>query len=835
MSGLIGMLAQVLSTDEKARQSSSQLLQQEKQNNPESFVLELSRILASNSNPVASRQLAGILLKNALLNLNNEDFLANVWDSISELTKEEIRTNTLGTLAGEDRQVRLSATQAVASVARLDLSRKQWKSIIDILVTNATNINLSFKEASLMTLGYLCDGLDPTTLETKEVDSILSVIAISMTPSETNLEIKSIAFRAFKNSLKFAKKNFETPEERDYILRLIFAGCEFTEEIIRIESFRLLVDIVNLYYDFVGGFLSELGRITFQAVRQDSFKVALLALEVWNQLGDVELERREAGISEAPLRGYMNTAVNDLLILLLENIHKVQSDEDEWDVNKACASVLTVLAQLTEDRVMDLCLTYIDLNLEKPEWQSRQSSLMVIGSILEGPSNMKIAPIAKKIPLIIQLLQDEKPVVRQSASWALSKIAQYQYKLVTQPIYFNQILPALLHSLTQSPKIACHSCWTLVNLIEKSSEIRLFKLGVFEHVFTALITSAYRSDSLHPEHNLQLAAFSALSSLIEKSPDDCIGNIEQHIPNFINLFKQCASSAQSEQLHNSICEVLGACFSRARSENINEEIAKAFLETLTVAFNTRNGVFEDGILAIGSLTGPLGPRFVSFLPVVGPFIVFTLQRQDAVSLCKTGTMLIGDIARALGDSAKPFVSDLVLPLISNLRNESSSSVVKVQSIESLADVVSACKESTGPYCEDILLLIQEAAAASMTIVKEEENSDLFEYFKELREAIIEFYENLIQGFSQLPEATFGYVPGIVNYVMTISQDKYRPKPIIHRCAIGILGDLAKIYGSRLRDLLRVPAVLTYVSRYRTSNNLKIREIANWAFGLLNTI
>ena len=835
MSSLAGILLQALSSEEQSRHSSTLLLAQEKQKNPESFILDLSRILASNSYPVATRQLSGILLKNTLLNLNNEDFLQNLWDSITDQSKEEIRTNTLGTLAGEERLVRLSAAQAVSSVAKLDLSRNQWRNIIEILVTNAANQNLAFKEASLMTLGYICDGLDPKVLEVAEVDSILSAIAVSMTREETQLEIKGIAFKAFKNSLKFAKKNFEVKDEREYILKLIFGGCEDPVEVIRTESFRLLVDVVNLYYDSVGNFLQELGRVTFQAVRQDTAKVSQLALEVWNQVGDIEIDRKENISAEFPLRNYMSLVSNDLLLLLLENIHKVESDEDEWDVNKACASVLCVLTQLAEDKVVDISLTYINSNIQKPEWQYRKASLMVIGSILEGPSNLKIAPIAKLVPSIVHLLQDPIDLVKQSAAWALSRMAQYQYKLITQPTYFNQILPALLQSLQLSPKIACHSCWTLVNLIEKSAEIKLFKLGIFEHVFTQLINSAHRTDALHPEHNLQLAAYSALSTLIEKAPDDCIPQIEQNIPNFIVLLKQYAGQLQNEQLHNSICEVLCAAFARARGEYITEEIARGFLEALTEAFNTRSGVFEDGVLAIGALAGALGQRFVTFLPVVGPFIVFTLQRQDAVSLCKSGTLLIGDIARALGDTAKPFVADLVQPLISNLRNEGASSLVKVHSIESLADVVSSCKETTAPFLNDVLALIQEAANASMNVVKEEENPDVYEYFKDLREAVVEFYENLVQGLAQQADALFPYVAFIVSYVLTISQDKYRPKPIVHRCTIGIFGDLCKIYGSKIRDLLRVPGVLNYVQRYRTSNNLRIREIANWSFNLINAI
>ena len=832
MSNIAGILQQVLSSDEQARQNSQQLLQEEKEKSPENYLLELSRTLASGSLPVPARQLGGILLKNTLLNLNNEAFLSDIWEKVPDPLKEEIRNNTLGSLAADDRNVRLSASQAVSTIIKIDSPQKRWPEIIQILVQNATNQNLAFKEASLTTLGYVCDGLDPSILSTSEVDSILTAIAASMMGTEENKEIKIIALKAFKNSIKFAKKNFEVQSEREFILRLILTGCQDLQEEIRVESYRLLIESASHYYDFIGPHLVDLASITFQTIKADTVKVALLAFEVWNIIGDSELERKENPQPESPMRGYMNSAHQDLLRLVLDNIHRVQSDEDEWDINKACASVLCVLTQITEDKVVDEALKYVDLNIKNQDWKFKQSSLLVIGSILEGPSNMKIAPIAKAIPTIIALLTDPNIFVKQSAAWALSKIAQHQYKIVTQPLHFTPLLKALLESLNNTPKIACHACWALVNLIEKSSEIRLFKLGVFEHVFTALITSALRQDAYHPEHNLQTAAYSALSTLIEKSPEDCVGYIESQINSFIILFKQHAGQGSNEHLHNSLCEVLCSCFSRASS--ITDEACKEFLDALTVSFNARLGVYEEGIMALGALTLCLGPRFVNYLQSVGPFISFTLQKQDAVSLCKAGTMLIGDIARALGDLGRGFVADLIQPLISNLRSENASSQVKVQSIESLADVVSNCKESTAPYLNDVLALIHEAANASISNLKEDD-PDLADYFRQLREAIIEFYENLVQGLMSQADSLFTYVPNIVAYVMTVSLDKFRPKPNIHRCAIGIIGDLCKIYGKNAKDLVKTQPILIYVQRFRISNNLKIRELANWTFGLLNSI
>lgn len=835
MSSLSGILAQALSIEDQARQNSQHLLQQEKQKNPEIFCLELSRLLASAAIPEPTRQLAGIILKNTILNLNNEDYLVSFWDKVTSESKNEIRVNTLGTLACDKRSVRLSAAQAVSSVAKQDLSRKEWEEIIEILVANASSENLAFREASLMTLGYICDGLDTSYLSTTQVNSILSAIALSMTPTEPNLDVKIIAIKAFKNSLRFAKKNFEVQQERDIIMQLIIVGCTHSNEEIRIENFKLLLDVINNYYDFMSGYLVELGRVTFQAVRQDELKVALLALEVWNTLGDIEVDRKESPLADSPIRNYLLTAVNDLLVLLLENIHRVQSEDDEWDINKACASVLTVLAQVTEDKVMDACLEYIEKNITRAEWQLRQAALMVIGSVVEGPSNMKMAPISKSIPLVAQMLREENALVKQSAAWTISKLATHQYKLLTNPQNFNQVLPALLDSLNQTPKIACHACWALINLIDKSSEIKLFKLGIFEHVFHGLILSAMRPDSSHQEHNLQLAAYTALSTLIQKSSDDCVPHIEQNITNFIVLLKQHSSSAKNELLHASLCDVLSSSFSRARSGQINEEQAKGFLEALTEVFNTRNGVFEEGIMAIGSLAGNLCGNFVGYLPIVGPFISFTLEKQDSEALCKSVTMLIGDIARGLGDLAKGYVGDFMQPLMANLRSDKTYAQVKVQSICSLSDVIASCKESTMPFLNDLLSLIQDAATASAALIKEDEEPDLFEYFKDLREGIIEFYENLIQGLSGCSDDVVRFAPTVVNYCMLISQDKFRPGFIVHRCTLGIIGDLCNYYGVRVREFLKVQGVMMYVQKFRSSNNLRLRDLASWANNGLNKI
>ena len=125
----------------------------------------------------------------------------------------------------------------------------------------------------------------------------------------------------------------------------------------------------------------------------------------------------------------------------------------------------------------------------------------------------------------------------------------------------------------------------------------------------------------------------------------------------------------------------------------------------------------------------------------------------------------------------------------------------------------------------------------MQEVKQSENPNMFEYFRNMREAIILFYEGFVQGLinSGKVEVLELYVTGILTYLMTVTQDEFAPSVSIHISVIGIIGDLANVFGQKVREMFRVTFVFDYLQRFRTHNNLKIRELANWSFNLVNLI
>jgi hypothetical protein len=119
MSSLTQALFSAHSPDQATRDISLRTLTQLSHADPMTYLLNLSVELGNNSLPYQARQLAGLMIKNTLINATKDPLLENIWDQITPQMKIKIRNNTLGSLASEDKDIRMASSQAVAAIACL--------------------------------------------------------------------------------------------------------------------------------------------------------------------------------------------------------------------------------------------------------------------------------------------------------------------------------------------------------------------------------------------------------------------------------------------------------------------------------------------------------------------------------------------------------------------------------------------------------------------------------------------------------------------------------------------------------------------------------------------
>ncbi|CAI9779507.1 unnamed protein product [Fraxinus pennsylvanica] len=90
----------------------------------------------------------------------------------------------------------------------------------------------SLKQATLETLGYVCEGISHHDLVQDEVNAILTVVVQGMNVTEANPEVRLAATRALYNALDFAQTNFENEMERNYITK-VNCDAAFSSELAR--------------------------------------------------------------------------------------------------------------------------------------------------------------------------------------------------------------------------------------------------------------------------------------------------------------------------------------------------------------------------------------------------------------------------------------------------------------------------------------------------------------------------------------------------------------------------------------------------------------------------
>ncbi|KAK7816619.1 importin subunit beta-1 [Quercus suber] len=212
------------SPDANVRTEAEANLTRFQEQNLPSFLLSLSVELANDEKPIESRRLAGIVLKNSLdaKDAVRKEHLVQKWMEIDISIKSQIKDLLLRTLGSAATEARHTSAQVIAKIASIEIPKKLWPELIASLLTNMTHQDrpASLKQATLETLGYVCEEISHEDLVQDEVNSVLTAVVQGMNLAEHSPEVRLAATKALYNALDFAQTNFENDMERNYIMKM---------------------------------------------------------------------------------------------------------------------------------------------------------------------------------------------------------------------------------------------------------------------------------------------------------------------------------------------------------------------------------------------------------------------------------------------------------------------------------------------------------------------------------------------------------------------------------------------------------------------------------------
>ena len=183
------------------------------------------------------RQMASIIFKNFIINrtkvghqkhadsmLFQDQIYENFWINMETEFKGNMKMALLATLATPKAVVRNQIANILAAIASIEIPRKEWDDLIPSLCANSTSEELNIKLASLTTLGYICEELDPSDLTDQVKNNILMALTMNISNTEPH-EPTRLAIRALLFSIPYTRPNFQVQNERDFIMEKIFMAC----------------------------------------------------------------------------------------------------------------------------------------------------------------------------------------------------------------------------------------------------------------------------------------------------------------------------------------------------------------------------------------------------------------------------------------------------------------------------------------------------------------------------------------------------------------------------------------------------------------------------------
>ncbi|KAI5368141.1 Putative importin-beta domain, armadillo-like helical, importin beta family [Septoria linicola] len=148
--------------------------------------------------------------------------------------------------------------------------------------------------------------------------------------------------------------------------------------------------------------------------------------------------------------------------------------EEEWNLRKCSAASIDSLATHFHGAVFQEVLPWLVENFKHTDWSNREAAVLALGAI--GPGCMdNITPhLQELIPLLLNLLNDPQPVVRQITCWSLSRYSSWAAHdpSAREQGLFEPIMAGLLQRmLDHNKKVQQSAASAFASLEEKADAV----------------------------------------------------------------------------------------------------------------------------------------------------------------------------------------------------------------------------------------------------------------------------------------------------------------------------------------------------------------------------
>ncbi|GAB7351689.1 hypothetical protein MBLNU459_g2284t1 [Dothideomycetes sp. NU459] len=813
------VLLGTLSPDTQIRNAAEQQLTQAAEADFSGYLTTVAQTLSNEAAEPQVRTAAGLVLKNSFSAREytrlrqQQDRWLNMVDAN---TKQGIKALALQTLKSNDARAGGSAAQFIASVAAIELPREQWPELMPTLVQNVGEGAAHQKQASLTTIGFICEAEDNDLRDSlsQHSNAILTAVVQGARKEEPSADVRNAAITALGDSLEFVRTNFENEGERNYIMQVICEATQADDHRIQQGSYGCLNRIMGLYYDKMRFYMEKaLFGLTIQGMKNDEEDVAKLAVEFWCTVCEEEIsiedDNQQANAEgSTEMREYFNfarIATPEVVPVLLELLAKQDEDaaDDEYNISRAAYQCLQLWAQTVGGVIVQPVLQFVEKHLRAEDWHYRDAAVSAFGAIMEGPDEKVLDPLVKQaLPVLIGMMEDPTVQVRDSAAYALGRICETCSESIDPSTHLQPLITSLFQGLSSHPKMASSCCWALMNLADRFAGEPGCQENALSPHFQASVTHLLQVTERHDADNqLRTAAYEVLNAFITNAANDSIGVVGQlssvvleRLERTIPMQQQVVSVEDKltlEEMQTSLTSVVMAIIQRLETEikPLSDRIMQLMLQLLG-SVGPKSSIPDTIFAAVGALASAVEDDFAKYMEAFSGFLYNALSNQEEPAICAMAIGLVSDITRALNEKIQPYCDTLMNHLLNDLRSSTLGNQFKPAILQCFGDIAQAIGGSFETYLSVVAQVLQQAA----TITIPDNSYEMLDYVVSLREGIMDAWSGALismraGGKSQLLQP---YVESIFQLLQTIYQDPNRSEALLRTC-MGVIGDISEAF------------------------------------------
>lgn len=760
--------------------------------------------------------------------LDLQEALSNQWIRLDESVKNRIKSAILTTLGAAAPDVRHTAALVIAKVAAIEIPKAAGPDIVPELLMYASNTSSStgLRHATLEALGYICEELgvfEQDFLQQDQVNAILTAVVASMRPDEDDMDLRLAATTALNNALEFAHTNFENENERSYIMQMVCHGTQASDSRVRQAAWECLVRIAGFYYATLPSYMKDIFFLSQKAVHDEEENVALQALEFWSTIAEEEVALAEAKANGEVFHGFVNTAIPQLVPMLLEQLAKqeegAEGDDGAWNAALAAGTALGLAAAAVGDPIVELVMPFVQENIQQAarpdDWRRREAATFAFGSILEGPQVGTLAQLARSgMSFLLAALKDAHPQVRNTTAWTLGRIFEFVACEDLEPPLLGpqnlpQVISALLEAIRDEPHIAEKVCYALSQLAGSFRDADPSPMSAyFKDIVGALLETASRQVDAGAALRLQMQAFEAVNEVVRASGVDAAPLVAHLVPVAVTKLAEATATQpntpevadRQSELQGLLCGVVqvtmqkltdGGDATRQLAAVQADSVMQVLLRVLTWRTDSIN---EEAMLAVGALTYTCGRGFATYLDAFFPILERGLRSPADWQACMVCVQVLGDVCRAVEDQIAPYCDRLMIALLHNLQDDSVHRAVKPQILSSFGDVAMAIGDRFESYLPHVAPVLQGAAGMCMEMAGRTQagDEDQVDYINSLRQGILDAWTGIINGMSKakVDQHLRPYTLGLIEFAEGVIAGTVESNTGLRRTVAALLGDVA---------------------------------------------